>query len=494
MNSYKMWIGGRWVEAESGKTFSVINPASGKKITEVPLGDKADVDKAVKAAQLAFPEWSRKPQVERSKIVNQISVALMEHLQEFAQLETLEHGAPIRLASNFHIPVAAQCFEYYAQASRTLMGTVVPVGPHVLSYTQREPIGVCGLITPWNFPLTMVSWKLGPALAVGNTCVVKPPSIAPLTTLKLAEILEKLDLPPGTVNIITGPGNTVGEILASHPGIYKIGFTGSCETGKRIMSCEASNIRRFNMELGGKNPFIILEDADIDSAVEGAIFGSFFNSGMVCASVGKYFVHERCHDEFVEKFVNAARSIVAGDPSDAKTDMGPLVSADHRDKVEAYIKSAIAEGATLVLGGERPIKPPMDHGYYVMPTIFTNVTPQMKVAREEIYGPVACVMKFSSDDQVVDLANDSDFGLAASLWTRNTVKGIKYANAIKAGFIWINDNVIISPELPWGGFKESGFGKDNSIHVFDEYTQIKTIWVDLTETKKKPWYNLINPR
>ncbi|MFA5309427.1 MAG: aldehyde dehydrogenase family protein [Dehalococcoidales bacterium] len=490
MQQYKMWINGKWVGAESGRTYPVVNPANEEVIAEVPLGDRADVDKAVAAARRAFPVWSQKTQAERSRIVSRIAAALGERLEEVARIEMLDHGAPINAARGMHVGGSVENLEYAAQVSRVLMGSAVPVNPAALTYIQREPVGVCALITPWNFPLLMVAWKLGFALAAGNTCVIKPPSIDSLSTLKLAEVLESVDLPPGTVNVITGPGGTVGEALASHPGVDKIAFTGSCDTGKDIMACASRSVKRVGLELGGKNPFIVLPDADIDAAVEGGVFASFCNSGMICASPGRYYVHESIHDEFVEKFVAAAGKIVVGDPASEKTQMGPLVSAEHRDKVEGYIRSGVAEGAKLVLGGKRPAAPPLNKGYFVMPAVFTGVTQDMTIAREEIFGPVVCIMKYLSEDRVVALANDNTFGLCASVWTRDMPKGIRMANEIRAGWVWINEHLMLAPGLPWGGYKESGIGKDGSIHTLDEYTELKVIYADLTGATHKPWHVL----
>jgi acyl-CoA reductase-like NAD-dependent aldehyde dehydrogenase len=489
MQNYKMWIDGKWANAESGKTMGVINPATEEEFARIPLGDKADVDKAVAAARKAFPIWSKKTQAERSRIVNQIALLMKEHAKELAHLETLDHGT-LSKSALFMVMISAEHFEFVSQASRAIMGDVIPVRPGILTYVQREPMGVCALITPWNVPLMMVAAKLGSALVVGNTCVVKPPSIDSLAALKLGEILEKMELPPGTINIIAGPGDTVGEALVSHPGVDKVSFTGSCETGKSIMSCASGTVKPVSLELGGKNPFIVLEDADVDAAVDGAINAAFFNTGMICASPGRYYIHERVYDEFLEKFVVVAKNIVVGDPTDLRTQMGPVVSAEHRDKVEGYIRSGIEEGAKLVLGGKRPIDPPLNKGYFVMPTVFTNVTQNMKIAREEIFGPVVCIMKFSSNDDVLALANDNTFGLSASVWTKNMPKALQYANELRAGFVWINEHLVISPELPWGGFRESGFGKESSIYGLYEYTQLKVVYADLSEASKKPWHIL----
>ncbi|MGA2262483.1 MAG: aldehyde dehydrogenase family protein [Acidobacteriota bacterium] len=479
MQNYKMLIGGELVDAVSGQTYDVINPATGEVIAKAPLGSQVDAERAVAAAQKAFPVWSKMRQDERSRIVSQIAAAILEHVEELAWIETLDHGTPIDMAIHGAIPGAAEDFEYYAYASRALMGGTFPARPGVLSYIMREPIGVCAQITPWNDPLGMIGVMTGPALAVGNACIVKPPSIDSLAALKFGEILSKLDIPPGAVNIISGPGDTVGETLASHPAVGKVAVTGSCETGKRIMACASKTVKQVNMELGGKNPFIILEDADLDAAVGAAVFSSFFNGGMVCACPGRFYVHEKLHAEFVDRFVEGAKRLVVGDPTDPKTQMGPMVSEEHRNNVEGYIKSGIDQGAGLVLGGIRPTTPPLDKGFYVMPTVFTNVTQNMKIAREEIFGPVVCIIKFSSEDQVVEMANDNTFGLSASVWTKDTGKGLRFAHEIQAGWVWVNEHLRKAKELPWGGYKESGFGRAGSIYSIEEYTQLKVVWVNL---------------
>jgi acyl-CoA reductase-like NAD-dependent aldehyde dehydrogenase len=487
MQKYKMWINGKWVNAVSSKTYKAINPATEEDIAEVPLGGKADVDKAVEAARQAFPIWSKKTQAERSKIVSQIGAAIVARAKEFVELNVLDHGTPVRTAWLQTLGYG-QHMEYAAQASRALMADNIPLRPGALTFLRREPRGVCALIIPWNVALMMIVAKLGAALAVGNTCVIKPPSIDSLEALKLGEILEGVDLPPGTVNIITGPGGTMGEALASHPGIDYISFTGSCETGKRIMEIASRAVKPVHLELGGKNPFIVLEDANLDAAAAKAVMAQFANTGMICASPGRYYIHKKLHDEFVSKFVELTKkNVITGDPSDEKTTMGPVVSAEHRDRVEGYIKKGISEGARLVLGGKRPAEPPLNRGYFVVPTVFTGVKQDMTIAREEIFGPVACIMEpFTDEDKVIELANDNTFGLSASVWTESTARWTRFTSELCAGTCWVNDHLSISPELPWGGFKESGFGKESSFEGLKEYTRLKLINVNVVPVQMPP--------
>jgi acyl-CoA reductase-like NAD-dependent aldehyde dehydrogenase len=484
VKQYKMLIGGKWVDAESGKTYRVINPATEEEVAIVALGGNSEVDKAVAAARKAFPIWSKKPQAERSQICIKIASLMQKNATEIGKIDTMEHGTPVKTAGP-SVVIGSQRFEWAAYNARSLMGHTVPANSEELVYLQREPIGVIAIITPWNVPLAMVVGKLAPALALGNTCVIKPPSINSLTTLKLAELLDTLGLPPGTVNVITGPGGVVGEGLAAHRGVDMVGFTGSCETGKTIMSLASQTVKRLQLELGGKNPVIILDDADIDTAVADLVTGQFRNSGQICGSPGRYYIHEKVYGEFLEKYKAAAQKLTVGDPTDEKTQMGPLVSAEHRNRVESYIQSAIDEGAKIVLGGKRPTKPPMNKGFWVMPTIITNIKQNMTVAREEIFGPVACFMEpFNSDEKVLELANDNVFGLTSYVWTNDRARGMRFANELQAGTVQIGHSAGSGPELPWGGYKESGIGKEGSIYNLYEYTNLKRIQVDLGTTKK----------
>ena len=482
-----MWINGEFLEAESGKTYPVVNPATEEKIAELPLGDKADVDKAVAAAKAAFPVWSKKPQAERSLILGKVADVLLDYSEELGKLECLDHGIPINSAL-WMGKMPGWALGGAAEMAKNVMGEVAPRSSSALIYMQREPIGVCALITPWNVPLVMAASKLSACLAMGNTCVLKPPSIDSLSTLKMAEALDRSDLPKGVVNVITGPGGLVGEALASHRDVRMVSFTGSSETGKRIMEVGSCNMKRLTLELGGKNPFIVLEDADIDAAVQCAVHSSFYNTGQICASPGRYYLHEKIYEEFVSKFTVTAKKVIVGNPMDPKTQMGPVVSCEHRDRIENYIKSGVEQGAKLVLGGKRPTTPPLDRGYYVMPTVFTGVTLDMKIGREEIFGPVACIMeRFSSEEKVLESVNDNNYGLGGSVWTRNTGRGMRLADRIQAGVVWINEHMLMSQGIPWGGIKESGVGRENTPLGLEEYSQWKVVYVDLTGKKSLTW-------
>jgi acyl-CoA reductase-like NAD-dependent aldehyde dehydrogenase len=489
--SFKVLIGGQWVDALSGETMQIVNPATSQVVAKVPKCTSADVDRAVDAALQAGPEWAAKTVGERSKMLLKLSQIIMAHLEELAQLETAEHGSPIRKTMNFDVPMCAEQFEYFAGIGRALTGQTLPVGPWCSSMTIREPLGVIGLITPWNFPALMVVWKLGAALITGNTCVIKPPSIAPLTTLKLGEYAMEAGIPAGVANVITGPGETVGEAIVQHPKVAKIGFTGDTSTGKRIMSLASATAKQVGLELGGKNAFIVMEDADVDSAVEGAIWSAFFNSGQVCAAASRFYIHRSLCDQFTEKMVAAAKNLRVGDPTKMETVIGPVAYQGHRDKIEEYVAEAKSSGAKLLLGGERPNDDETRNGFFVAPTIFGGCNNGMRFMQDEVFGPVVGIVPFDTPEEAVGLANDTRYGLSASIWTKDLRSGMVMAGQIKAGTIWLNEHLIIFCETPWGGCKESGWGKDLSTMVLEEYTMTKHIYIDLTGAPVKPWYMLL---
>ncbi|MBN2040362.1 MAG: aldehyde dehydrogenase [Spirochaetes bacterium] len=485
MERYKMLINGTLVDADSGKTFTTHNPANGDVIAEVPLADKSDVDKAVAAARKAQKPWARKIQEERSEAAAMIAAALKENKDELVRLEISEHGATARHAP-IMIDFAVKNIELAAAGARTLMGNVLPVTPskgappgesNTVVYMKREPFGVCALITPWNVPTLLIATKIAPCIATGNTCVLKPPTLNSGIGLKIAEIISKLDLPSGLINVITGPGGSIGNYLSSHPGIDFISFTGSSEVGKDIIAASSKTVKTTMMELGGKNPVIILEDADVEAAAEELCGITFENVGQNCAQPSRFYIHEKVHDLFVEKFVGTANAIKIGVPEDPDTVMGPVVSKTQRDSIENFIKIALDEGGKMVCGGKRPEGPEFEKGFYLTPTVFTDLTSDMTISREEIFGPVVGMYKFSSDQEAIDAANDSVFGLCASVWTKDYARGLKIVNELEVGSVWINQHMNLVAETPWGGYKESGLMKEGGVIGPEGYTQLKYVCI-----------------
>ncbi|NLL52722.1 MAG: aldehyde dehydrogenase [Peptococcaceae bacterium] len=472
MPSCKMLIGGKWVSADSGKTFVTVNPTTGEELGKVPLADNSDVDKAVKAARAAFPGWAGLKQSERNKVLNRIAAQIRENAQELVDCDVQEHGTPCQDAFK-HVMGAAEKFEYNGAIAQALMGTQIPMEDGMLSYFKREPFGVAALIIPWNLPIIMMAVKLSAALAVGNTCIIKPPSINSLTGLKFAEIINKAGLPDGVVNFITGPGGSVGQALASHPDVNLIGFTGSSETGKDVLKYASSTVKKCVMELGGNNPTIIMEDADLDAAIEVLASRQFNNCGQHCSAPGRYYVHEKVYEAFLEKFKIFAQNIVVGDPTDKNTFMGPVTSRSHKDKIEAYISGAIAEGAKLYYTQEK--KDIHRKGFFVMPTIISDVKHNMTIAKEEVFGPVAVVLKYNDKDDIIALANDSPFGLCAHLWSKDIKKGLNLADKLQVGSVFINCQTLTN-EQSWGtSVKESGLGKEGGLLGLEEFTELKMI-------------------
>ena len=471
---HKLFIGGAWVEAESGKTFPVHNPATEEEIGQAALGGPADVDKAVRAAMDTFPAWARMPQSERAKIVYRIGAAIREAGDDLVDLEVGEHGTPIAMARGF-VAAAAESAEYQASISRALMGQVLNAFPDATVYLQRVPIGVCAVITPWNVPLMMMAAMVTPALVTGNTVVLKPASVNSLLAVKFTEVLEGVGLPAGVMNLVTGPGGSVGEALAAHPGVDMIRFTGSSETGKEIMRVASQTAKKSVMELGGNNPVIVCADADVAKAATWQAQRHFGNSSQNCSTPGRYYVHESVYDQFVETFAGQAEQIVVGDPADENTTMGPMANKQQMQRVEQLIESARSEGARIALGGERV----GDKGYFLQPTVVVDVTHDMTIAREEIFGPAAAILRFSFEDEVIALANDSDYGLVAGVWTKDVAKALRFTEELRVDSVYINMPRVQVTELPWGGnVKQSGVGKDGAMCGLEEFTDLKMVVIN----------------
>jgi acyl-CoA reductase-like NAD-dependent aldehyde dehydrogenase len=476
----KLLINGQWVDALSGKTFETVNPATGEVLARVAEADAADVERAVKAARGAFDRgWGETKPTLRTRIILKIADLIEAHCDELAQLETLDNGKPIFESRNIDVPAAAETFRYYAGWPTKIYGETNPSEHAFFSYTLREPVGVCGQIIPWNFPLLMAAWKLGPALACGNTVILKPAEQTPLTALRLGELLLEAGVPEGVVNILPGFGPTAGGAIAGHPGIDKVAFTGSTEVGREILKASAGNLKRVSLELGGKSPNIVFTDADQDAATAGALMGIFFNQGQVCCAGSRLFVQERLYEEFTDKVSAFAQQVKLGPPLDPQTRMGPLVSREQYDRVKGYLEVGKNEGAKVKTGGEAATEGDFAKGYYVKPTVFTGVKNSMRIAQEEIFGPVVAAIPFTDEHDAVLQGNDTMYGLAAGVWTRDVSKAHKVARALKAGTIWVNCYNQLDVTAPFGGYKQSGFGRELGKHSIELYTQVKQVWLKL---------------
>ncbi|MGB7923173.1 MAG: betaine-aldehyde dehydrogenase [Pyrinomonadaceae bacterium] len=479
---YQLFIDGKWVDAESGKTFETPNPATGETLAEVAEADKADVDKAVAAARRAFEgKWSRMSARDRGRLLYKLSQLIEEHSPELAALETADNGKPIRESSYVDLPQVVENFEYFAGAATKIEGETIPVPGQMFNYTLREPIGVCGQIIPWNFPLLMAAWKLAPALAAGNTVVLKPAEQTPVGAMELGKLIQEAGFPDGVVNIVPGYGETAGAALASHPGIDKIAFTGSTEVGKIIAREAAQNLTKVSLELGGKAPNIIFADADMEQAVNGAMMGIFFNQGQVCCAGSRLFIAEEIKDEFLDRLKTKAQKIKVGNPMDKGTQMGPQVSQEQLTRIKGYVDIARGEGATVLTGGESPkLDEAFQNGFFFQPTIFGEVKNQMRVAQEEIFGPVTCAITFKDEEELIKQANDTLYGLSAGIWTRDITRAHRFAKEVHAGVVWINTFNMFNAASPFGGYKQSGYGREMGKHALEMYTQIKSVWVDLS--------------
>ncbi len=475
----KLLINGKWVDSVSGKTFATVNPTTGDDITQVAESDAADVDKAVSAARAAFEKgpWRRKITASgRGVLMNKLADLIEKYADELAQLEALDNGKPAHIARAADLTLTIACYRYYAGWADKIEGKTIPVNGPYFSYTKHEPVGVVGQIIPWNFPLLMQAWKLGPALAAGCTVVMKPAEQTPLTALRVGELIMEAGFPDGVVNILPGYGPTAGAAIARHMDVDKVAFTGSTEVGHLIMKAAAeTNLKRVTLELGGKSPNIVFADADMEQAVEGSHQALFFNQGQCCCAGSRLFVEEKAYDEFVDKSVARAKSRTVGNPFDKKTEQGPQVDQDQFNKVMGYIESGKDEKATLATGGGRV----GDKGFFIEPTVFTDVKDDMKIAREEIFGPVMTILKFKDMDEVVERANKTMYGLAAAVWTKDISKAHAIADSVRAGTVWVNCFDVFDAGAPFGGFKQSGLGRELGEYALSNYTEVKTVTVKL---------------
>jgi len=475
----KILIDNKWVDSVSGKKFETINPATGEPIAKVAEADTGDVDLAVKAARKAFHSksaWRRMSAAERGKLIHRLADLIEENADELATLESLDNGKPRHIARAADLPLTIACYRYYAGWSDKIQGKTIPIGGDYFCYTRHEPVGVVGQIIPWNFPLLMQAWKLAPALACGNTVILKVAEQTPLSALRVGELIVEAGFPDGVVNILPGYGPTAGAAIARHMDIDKVAFTGSTEVGHLIMKAAAeTNLKRVTLELGGKSPNIVFADADLDEAVEGSHFALFFNQGQCCCAGSRLFVEEKVYDEFVERSTQRAKRRTVGNPLDKNTEQGPQVDQDQFQKVMSYVESGRKEGAKLMCGGDRV----GEKGYFVAPTVFSDVKDDMKIAQEEIFGPVMSILKFKDMDDLVERANKTMYGLAAAVWTRDISKAHHIANNVRAGTVWVNCFDVFDAAAPFGGFKQSGIGRELGEYGLQQYSEIKTVTVKL---------------
>ena len=477
VGAHKLFIDGSFVDARSGRTFETINPATEEVLAVVAEADSADVDVAVEAARRAFDDgpWPRMRARDRGRLLYKLAELIDRERAELAVLESLDNGKPIAETRAVDVPSAIEVFAYYAGWADKIGGETIPQSESFFTYTLREPHGVCGQIIPWNFPLLMAAWKLAPALCCGNTCVLKPAEQTPLTALRLAGLVREAGFPDGVVNVLPGFGPTAGAAIVRHPAVDKIAFTGSTEVGRIIQREAAGTLKSVSLELGGKSPNIVFADADLDAAVEGALRGIFFNQGEVCCAGSRLLVEEPAHDRFVDALARRASDLRVGDPLDDRTEMGAQVSGEQFEKILAYIDAGKSSGARLVTGGQRA----RPKGYFVQPTVFDDVRNDMRIAREEIFGPVVATMSFRGLDEAVRVGNDTNYGLAAAVWTKDIKKAHRAVRALRAGTVWVNTYNAFDAAVPFGGYKESGVGRELGRHALDLYTQTKSVWIAL---------------
>ena len=482
----QLFIDGEFVDAQARGRIAVLNPHDNSLIAEVSEAQKADVDRAVEAARKAFPAWARMAPMDRGRLLLKLADAIEANAEELAQLESLDTGHPLRDTRGLDVVRTAVTFRYFGGMADKVQGSVVPVEAGFLNYVLREPIGVVGQIVPWNFPLMFTSWKLGPALAAGNTVVMKPAELTPLSTLRIAALAREVGFPKGVINIVVGYGHTAGQYLAEHPGVDKISFTGSTATGRKIVQASAGNLKRVQLELGGKGANIVFDDANIKAAIGGSAFAIFHNQGQACIAGSRLILHEKIADQFLDGFLSLARSLKLGNPLDGTTEMGPLTSQQHRDRVLAYCKIAQEEGGEVLLGGRAPERDDLAKGCYVEPTV-VRAKPGDRVCQEEVFGPFVSVTTFRDDDEVLPIANGTEYGLGGGLWTTNLQRAHRIAGAMRSGMVWINCYKRVNPGSPFGGVGRSGYGREMGFEAMHDYTEAKSVWVNV-DAQIPPYY------
>ncbi len=482
----RLFIGGEFADSAEGGRIPVLNPHDNSLLAEVSEASAADIDRAVAAARKAFPAWKRMAAADRGRLLLKLADAIEADAAYLAELESLDTGHPIRDTRGLDVPRTAVTFRYFGGMADKVQGSVVPVEAGFLNYVTREPLGVVGQIVPWNFPLMFTSWKMGPALAAGNTVVLKPAELTPLTTLRVAMLMAEVGFPPGVVNIVPGYGNAAGRYLAEHGGVDKIAFTGSTAVGRRIVAASAGNLKRVQLELGGKGANIVFEDACLPAAVGGSAFAIFHNQGQACIAGSRLLLHEKIADEFLARFLALARSIRVGNPLDPQTEMGPLTSRGHRDRVLSYIDVAREQGSEILTGGQAPSDPELAPGCYLEPTVAT-AKPEDRVCREEVFGPFVSVTRFTDEARAIAMANSTDYGLGGGLWTRDLQRGHRVAAAIRSGMVWVNTYKRVNPGSPFGGVGQSGYGREMGFEAMHDYTEAKSVWVNV-DADIPPWY------
>src|SRR5882762_8577646 len=482
----RLYIGGKFVPAEDGATLPSLNPHDNTPLADVSMAGKADIDKAVEAARAAFPRWSRLAAAERGHLLLKLADKIEERAEELARLETLDTGHPLRDTRGVDTPRTAATFRYFGGMADKFEGSVIPVEAGFLNYLLREPLGVVGQVVPWNFPLMFTSWKMAPALAAGNCVVMKPAELTPLSSLRMAELMAEVGFPDGVVNIVPGLGAVAGQYLAEHPGVAKIAFTGSTATGRRIVQASAANLKKVQLELGGKGANIVFDDANLTAAVNGSAFAIFHNQGQACIAGSRLVLHEKIAGAFLEGFLKLARSIRIGNPLDAETEMGPLTSQLHRDRVLSYVKVAKEQGGEILLGGKPPERDDLAKGCYVEPTV-VRAKPTDRVSQEEVFGPFVTVTTFRDDEEVLAIANGTDYGLGGGLWTTNLQRAHRTAAAMRSGMVWINCYKRVNPGSPFGGIGRSGYGREMGFEAMHDYTEAKSVWVNV-DAKIPPYY------